>query len=242
MRGDRWINGIVPYTIDPKFNSTERALISKAFKEYANKTCIRFVPKTNQHSDYVDIQLDNKECGLSNICRNGGKQFAKIGRQCMNLNTILHELGHSICLAHEHTRMDREDFIELTNKSDKNDRNNQVGDWRFTTLGLLYDYESVMHYDCPYFFKPKSAATINCGKTERLSVLDAEKINSLYECEGKIFMDHSRIIGFDWKFYSCIFKQAAIPTDSVDLNTLETASQVWATTWMQKSWAFVVAT
>ena len=188
-KGNKWINGIVPYTIDPKFTPIERKLITKGFEEYAKKTCIRFVPKTSKHRDYVDIQLDDEVCGLANVCRIGGKQFAKIGRKkkCVDLNTILHELGHTICLSHEHKRHDRDDFIDVTKNSDKNNRNNQLANSDYTTLGLLYDYESVMHYDCPHFFKAKSAAVKSCGQGEKLSVLDAEKINSLYSCGGKHF-------------------------------------------------------
>ena len=163
----------------------EKALIAQAFEEYAKKTCIRFEPKAGKNKHYVDIQLDNEVCGSANVCRQGGKQFVKLGRKCMDLNTVLHELGHAICLAHEHEREDRENFIELTENVDKEDHNFGIAGSDHTTLGLWYDYESVMHYDCPYFFKPKSEDVRSCGKNQKLSVLDAEKINLLYKCGGR---------------------------------------------------------
>ena len=102
----------------------------------------------------------------------------------MNMNTVVHELGHSICMAHEHERQDRDQFIQLTKNVDKNDHNFAVADSDHTTLGLLYDYESVMHYGCPHYFKAKSGQVKSCGGGDELSILDAEKINTLYDCGG----------------------------------------------------------
>ena len=142
------------------------------------------------------IQKDNNVCGEAYHYRQGnGQQYAKIGKKCMTMRTILHELGHSNCLAHEHNREDRNDFVKLTDKANISDHNYQVVDSsKYTTLGLLYDYESVMHYGCPYRFKAKSAGVKDCGTGQKLSVLDVEKINSLYNCGGNAscFMNNSR--------------------------------------------------
>ena len=127
--------------------------------------------------------MKNDECGEADVCRIGGKQFVKLGRDCVDMNTVVHELGHTVCMAHEHRRHDRDKYITLTAESDKNDPNNKKAKWDHTTLGLMYDYESVMHYECPHFFKPTSGAVKNCSGDE-LSVLDAEKINAFYDCKG----------------------------------------------------------
>ena len=123
-------------------------------------------------------------CGQAHVCRVGGKQTAKIGTRCMDLNTVIHELGHAICMAHEHERHDRNQFVQLGRSADEDDHNFEIAGSDHTTLGLLYDYESVMHYSCPAHFKPKSGAVKSCGGGDELSVLDAEKINAFYNCGG----------------------------------------------------------
>ena len=190
LKGNKWIHGIVPYTINPSFPRQQRELIHQAIQDFATKTCIRFVPKTRNHRDYVDIQYDRSvDCGVANICRWGrGMQFAKIGRNCINdLQTYVHELAHSICMAHEHKRADRDEYVVLNRNRNPNHHDYRVEGSDYTTLGLLYDYESVMHYPCPIDFRPKSPHVTGCRTGRSLSVLDAEKINAFYNCGGETF-------------------------------------------------------
>ena len=49
-----------------------------------------------------------------------------------------------------------------------------------TTLGLGYDYASIMHYDSYFFIR--NNPTIPIGGAQELSPLDAEKANRLYNC------------------------------------------------------------
>ena len=178
---NKWPHGRVPYTVDPKFTLDDRAIINKAIQEYTEKTCIRFVPKTSKDDDYVAFLLDNDVCGVAHVCRMGGWQYAKMGRECMKVRTVIHELGHSICMKHEHSRVDRDKFIKTTKHTGK-DHNFQIVESGSTTSGLMYDYQSVMHYGCRSFFKAKSGSVTHCGGREELSVLDAEKINAFYDC------------------------------------------------------------
>ncbi|ODM89779.1 Zinc metalloproteinase nas-1 [Orchesella cincta] len=63
--------------------------------------------------DYVNIEINETTCGYSNVCRLGGYQFAQFGQNCRNMNTMIHELGHSLCLGHEHQRQDRNFYLEF---------------------------------------------------------------------------------------------------------------------------------
>ena len=50
----KWPGGVIPYVISSSFNSRERSIIAKAMKEYHEKTCIRFVPRTSERG-YINI-------------------------------------------------------------------------------------------------------------------------------------------------------------------------------------------
>merc|ERR1712212_476292 len=49
-----WPNGVVPYTIDAAFTSTERAAIASGIEHIHENSCVRFVER-NGEADYLDI-------------------------------------------------------------------------------------------------------------------------------------------------------------------------------------------
>ena len=54
VRNDRslWADARVPYILDSSLDSAARQVIQQAINEYANSTCVRFVPR-NSERDYV---------------------------------------------------------------------------------------------------------------------------------------------------------------------------------------------
>lgn len=106
-----WTNGQVPYTLDPTFSEEQRQQVAIALNAYHEATCIRFIPKEGHHGSWVDILHDPNVCGLAHVCMNSGAQFAKFGGSCVNPGTMVHELGHTLCMGHEQTRLDRDKWI-----------------------------------------------------------------------------------------------------------------------------------
>lgn len=185
MKHGNWPNARVPYTLDPNFDSKQKAEVARAFENYQSKTCVRFVPKQAADNDYVQILRDDNTCGLAEMCRKGGPQFAKFGGSCIGWGTMTHELGHTLCFGHEQTRPDRDNYISWdTNKCKPHNKDNAND---FTTLDLLYDYVSLQHYEGECYngcIIPKIPGVTKCGSGGDLSVLDAEKINAFYNCGG----------------------------------------------------------
>ena len=146
-RSKRWPGGKVPYVITTQFNSTDRAVIAKAFMDFHEHTCIRFEPRKDE-KDYIEIYKKTGHCE-SHVGRQGGKQLVSIGCTVpVQKGLANHELMHAIGFAHEHTRHDRDEYITIlyenivANSADF--RKNRPRE--YDLLGAPYDFCSTMHY------------------------------------------------------------------------------------------------
>lgn len=112
----KWPNARVPYVISSLYNEKERAVIAASIQEWELKTCMRFVPRTSQDADYIELTPND---GTNNYCysyvgRQGGRQYVKMySPTCMSVGQYVHELGHAIGFGHEHQRPDRDNYIEM---------------------------------------------------------------------------------------------------------------------------------
>ncbi|XP_057327302.1 dorsal-ventral patterning protein tolloid-like [Microplitis mediator] len=152
-----------------------------------------------------------------------GRQPISIANQCSNFGTIVHELGHAIGLHHEHQRYDRDQYIEvfLDDVEEGSIDNNNFQyiirtEHKFdklplestNTLGLPYDYNSIMHYPRFAFAKSNFRSTIeptrqingrtpDIGQRNVLSTGDITAATLLYNCfahGGSFFEPHYMII------------------------------------------------
>ncbi len=118
-------------------------------------------------------------------------QGVSLGRGCVFISTAIHELGHAIGFYHEHTRSDRDEYVNvLTN----NIRSGQESNFRkfqpgaTLTFGYGYDYASIMHYRSNSFSRNRESTIVAkdsgivFGSTKELSPLDILKANALYSC------------------------------------------------------------
>jgi hypothetical protein len=96
---------------------------------------------------------------------------------CVTNSLILHELGHVIGFYHEHSRPDRDDYVNVGSTGNRNLDRIPNGN----TLGLGYDYASIMHYGgLNGIITPK--IDVPFGNAQELSPLDIEKARRLYRC------------------------------------------------------------
>jgi hypothetical protein len=113
-------------------------------------------------------------------------------------NLVLHEIGHAVGLLHEHTRPDRDEYINIQYDNIEAGFKNQFEIIDkvelLDTLGVGYDYNSVMHYkENAYHNKSTPGITIVAdkpgipiGPNLHLTKLDVLKLNTLYNCSGKV--------------------------------------------------------
>ncbi|KAK4020421.1 hypothetical protein OUZ56_002401 [Daphnia magna] len=185
----RWPSSVIPYVISASFVPNDRSVIARAMLEYHNKTCIRFVPRTNQR-DYVHI-MPGSGCS-SNVGRTGGGQPVSLGSGCVYVGIVIHELMHAAGFWHEQSRGDRDNFIaiqwdNIINGMAYNFQKYNLD--RIQYLGAPYDTSSVMHYDAFAFAKNRERPTIiakkqgtELGQRRGFSDVDVMKLNKLYEC------------------------------------------------------------
>ncbi|NP_001108257.1 uncharacterized protein LOC100137635 precursor [Xenopus laevis] len=179
----------IPYVISADYTPYEQALFEASFKDFADETCIRLVPRTSE-TNYLSFESLNG-C-WSPIGRVGGAQTVSLQRSgCMWASVIEHEIMHSLGLHHEHVRNDRDKYVSV---QWNNISPGYQGNFQMTSTNNMiltkYDYESLMHYSRTAFsidgFLPTLVAVpdpnIPLGNGYMMSDLDIMKLNTLYKC------------------------------------------------------------
>ncbi|XP_077991280.1 astacin-like metalloendopeptidase [Glandiceps talaboti] len=189
-----WPGGIVPYEIDPSFDSTSRATILDAINEYHKHTCIRFVARSTQ-ADYIHV-YPGSGC-WSYVGRSGGKQAVSLGQGCARHKvTPMHEFMHALGFHHEQSRTDRDNYVYILwqNIQDAMESNfEKYGTDYIQDLGASYDYFSIMHYYSKAFTidgsstilpKQTGVSESDLGSSQGFTSTDKYKLNALYDCDG----------------------------------------------------------
>jgi hypothetical protein len=197
-----WKYGIVPYKMDSDYSQAEIDFIIMAMKSIESQTrtsrgeCIRFIPRVNE-KPYLNVI-------------NGDACYSYVGRQdtgffsnsqdlsltrgaCMYKGIIMHELLHALGLHHEHTKLNRNNFVNLNVnniKADKKIMFEIYADQPQASLALPYDITSIMHFD-NYAFSSNGQPTLTAKQNVQLypssqkvslSSIDVQKIRNMYGC------------------------------------------------------------
>uniref|UniRef100_A0A0K0F6U6 Metalloendopeptidase n=1 Tax=Strongyloides venezuelensis TaxID=75913 RepID=A0A0K0F6U6_STRVS len=196
-----WPNAVIPYAISPHYTSHERALLARAVKQYHEKTCIRFVPRSSGQTDYLFIgKVDG--C-FSEVGRTSGVQVLSLDNGCMEYPTIIHEMMHVVGFYHEHERWDRDSYIDIIWQNIDRGALDQFGKVDLTKTsyyGQDYDYKSILHYDSLAFSKnglptmlPKmTSMATTIGNAKDFSEVDLKKINRMYKCTDYIDIEFKK--------------------------------------------------
>lgn len=185
-----WSGGVVPYTFSPSFTSAGRAAVLQAIREFRQRTCIRFVPRRGEYN-YVEF-INGRGCWSWAGMQGGGRQRISLQEGgCTRKGIALHEMMHSLGYEHEHTRPDRDRFIQIVWNNVRTESRAQFRVYKSYTLTKQYDYNSIMHYPARAFAKWRFGRTIiprrlgvYIGQRWGLSRLDVLSINRLY-CNNK---------------------------------------------------------
>ncbi|EGT57861.1 hypothetical protein CAEBREN_01419 [Caenorhabditis brenneri] len=190
-----WPEGIIPFVIASNFSGEHQHLFLRAMRHWENYTCVSFVPRQAHHKHYITFTVDKCGC-CSYVGRRGeGPQAISIGKNCDKFGIVVHELGHVVGFWHEHTRPDRDGYVDIFYKSIQTGQ-----DYNFEkskpeevdSLDEPYDFSSIMHYARDTFSrgafydtilpKPNSGFRLEIGQRVQLSDGDIRQTKKLYKC------------------------------------------------------------
>ncbi|RWS04669.1 metalloproteinase-like protein, partial [Dinothrombium tinctorium] len=174
-------------------------LIEIAMGHIESRTCVRFKPRTHE-KDYVLIVKDRGSCySYVGKLPNGGMQPLSLGRGCVFLGTIIHELLHAVGFHHEHSRTDRDEYVKIlwSNILPMAVKQFRIVDPLIFPQFYHFDYESIMLYGSAAFSRDGRTPTILRRKgfhrlispvyqRSSMSEVDARRVRKLYNCEEEL--------------------------------------------------------
>ncbi|CAG5848761.1 unnamed protein product [Menidia menidia] len=172
----------VPYYISPDYTQQERGVILAGLQSFHQSTCVRFVPWTQTHRDYLHFLSGPGEGCKSFIGRQHGGQGVFLEKKgCLYQSTVQHEVLHALGFHHEQVRSDRDQYVRILSQN--------VQPVPTNNLLTPYDFSSVMHYG-KYDFSSNGLPTIvakhnhylDFGHAHQMSPNDITRVNRLYGC------------------------------------------------------------
>ncbi|XP_055549811.1 astacin-like metalloprotease toxin 2 [Wyeomyia smithii] len=191
----RWPNATVYYHFEGSFSQEQKRAIKQAMNIISSVSCVQFLVKSENQSDYVEITSESSGC-WSDTGHKSHKTQLNFGPECFSLGTILHELMHTLGFLHQHTRPDRDLYIDVLYENvlprpEFLFNYEIIHPWNKFLFPLPYDFESIMHYTVDMYSRdpgrlptmvPKSplTTTVTLGQRNKLSEFDVLSINFLY--------------------------------------------------------------
>lgn len=177
-----WPSGIVPYVFGDNLPRETRDHVKAAIAHYHARTNIRLVPRTTQTSFVKFVPSDGCR---SYIGRIGGPQEIWLAPNC-GTSAAIHEIGHALGVWHEHTRQDRDDYIDVRWNNIQAGAEGNFDKYPFGRDRGAYDFASVMHYHSGAFAKDAGLFTIvkkgggEIRHTAELSAGDVRQLATVY--------------------------------------------------------------
>uniref|UniRef100_A0AAF5I2K0 Metalloendopeptidase n=1 Tax=Strongyloides stercoralis TaxID=6248 RepID=A0AAF5I2K0_STRER len=193
----------INYFVDGTLNLD---IVKKALLKIQEETCLKFVRRSQLYERMSGVHFINGKTCYSMVGKELGKvwQDVSIANYCQNEGGIQHEFLHALGIDHEHNRYDRDQFVSIMYNNIKPEEYSffrQVKREDSSTLGIPYDYGSVMHYDLvastargEYTMIPKHKLYMKTiGQTKGVNFNDIKTLNYYYcrsECQVKIKCHH----------------------------------------------------
>jgi hypothetical protein len=197
-RASIWPAGVIPYEIENNFSTAEKRNIIDALNHVMDKTNVLFALRTTQ-TDFVRFRRMTVAQlgflgGTAPLGRQPGMGMHQIRLSQFDMPLIAHEILHVLGVMHEHTRNDRDNFIQILTDNVAPDFRGFFERFpRNDTRDVgAYDFNSIMHYNFSAFgivengvqrqtiARLSNRADRSFGNATQLSAGDIRGVNSLY--------------------------------------------------------------
>ena len=198
-----WPNNIVRYHFHSNISLERRREIRQAMDHWEEHTCLRFLSRDREDSDYIEFVSFGPSCFSSHIGWRGGKQVVNLLPRC-KFGISVHEIGHAIGFWHEQSRPDRDNYITMHYENIRGGTGNpnffKRSSFEIDYQGSTYDYGSIMHYPTDWGVFPgckgercitmsvnnpeeyRRQGSPKLGHLRGLSPEDIKQTNRLYSC------------------------------------------------------------
>jgi hypothetical protein len=183
-----WERPEIPYAIQPNLPHPER--VEKAIQYLNQNSPVTFVPHSDQ-ADALVFEVGKDHC-LSYLGKMGGLQPILLADGCQP-QEILHEILHALGFIHEHSRTDRDRYVEILSQNIEEKYRSQfniVPDSAMEAVrGTPFDYHSIMIYSPTAFSasEKKDQPTLRSKTTEQVSPVseglstgDLQRLRTIY--------------------------------------------------------------
>ncbi|XP_071527853.1 uncharacterized protein [Panulirus ornatus] len=196
MKRRRWPRKTIRVGFTDDYPETGRAAVHRVMDKMNQLTCVKFVNVTDNAKYH--LLLDQKRMACSSVIgyrqQPDGYQTATLHPMCLNEEgKIVHLFMHVLGIHHQQVRSDRDGYVTIHHDKIMHGaaHNFRKMENRFasSTLGLPYDYGSVMHSPVQAFsnrrgptMSLKKPYTGTVGQRTMPSAGDVAAVNRLYEC------------------------------------------------------------
>lgn len=190
--GTVWPNGVVPYRISNKLSASAEQKVRAAIEAWNSIGAVTMIERTQATAaafpNFIDF-IDASQCASWVGFQNIGAQSIYTGDKCSE-GSMIHEIGHALGLLHEHTRPDRDSYVQVNWNSISPDKAHNFDVLADAIPLREYDYSSIMHYGSHFFsndnsptLTPLQNSIVRIGQREYISDGDERSMIELYQSE-----------------------------------------------------------